>query len=36
MIQNFYKVYSIEMKALLEVLQEGDSTLFKYAQELLE
>lgn len=33
---DFYKVYSTEMKALLEVLQEGDPTLFKYAQELLK
>jgi (p)ppGpp synthase/HD superfamily hydrolase len=32
----FFKVYSIEMKLLLEVLIDGDSTLFKYAQKLLK
>jgi len=33
---NFFKVYSAEIKLLLEVLKEGDSTLLKYIQELLE
>jgi (p)ppGpp synthase/HD superfamily hydrolase len=32
----FFKVYSMEMRSLLEVLQEGNSTLFKRAQELLK
>lgn len=31
----FFKVYSREVKSLLEVLEDGDLTLFKRAQELL-